>query len=134
VSNTTNSASVINEKANERHYDGKIYCKTLLYGHRIPSVISFFNDRLPRYIRVLILYISLFTVFFFSGIFYFSFADTNSVNDWGLGHCFGFAIVSTLFDWMLYILFSFLFLFKPFPERQQVYSHEVTSQNVTTSK
>ena len=111
----------VNEKALERHYDGKLYCKTLLYSHRVPNVYTFYNDRLPRFIRLLILYVSMFLVLFLSGVFYMHNADTNSVNGMGVGHCIGFAILTTCIDWVAYLVFSFLFLYKPLPDRQRQY-------------
>jgi len=118
----TKDITVVNEKAQERHYDGKFYCETLKYGHRFPSLVTFFNDRLPRFLRVLILYMCLFATMFFSGIFFFSKSDTNAVGDMGVGHCIGFAIVTVIFDWMVYMFFTFLFILKPFPERHNKYA------------
>jgi hypothetical protein len=113
--------NIVNEKAQERHYDGKIYPKTLLYGHRLTNVVTYFNDRLPRLHRLLMLYVNAFLMLLLSGVFFFVNGDKNDVGGYGIGHAFAFAIVTTIFDWLIYIIFMLMFMHKPYPERFKNY-------------
>mmetsp|Transcript_6792 Transcript_6792/g.5938 ORF Transcript_6792/g.5938 Transcript_6792/m.5938 type:complete len:321 (+) Transcript_6792:21-983(+) len=113
---TTITTAVVNNKATERHYDGKIFCKTLFYSHRFTGVFTYYHDRLPRLHRLLTLYVSVFTALFLSGVFYLSRAEEVNVGGWSYGHSFGFALVVIIFDWSLYLSFTFLFIHKPYPE------------------
>ena len=110
---------IIVEKASERHYDGKRFWLTLKYSHRTTGIYFYYNERLPRFLRLLISYISMFFTLLLSGIFYFEYGNTNDVNGYIFIHAFGFSIVWTIFDWVLYIVITFMFLLKPNPEEEK---------------
>ena len=109
-------AEIVVDKASERHYDGKRYWLTLLYGHRCIGTYFYYNDRLPRFLRLLILYISVFFVTLISGVFYFEYGNTNDVNGYIFIHSFGFSIVWTILDWILYLILILMFILKPIDE------------------
>lgn len=123
---------VDNDKRNERYYDGKIFCRTLYYSHRIFGVFSYYNDRLPRLHRLLILYVSTFLMLFLSGIFFYNKATTKNVGGWSYGHCVAFMFVTIILDWLIYMIFTFLFTYKPLPDRKGRYMQNGNSDSSTT--
>lgn len=74
------------DKAKERHYNGKIYCLTVKYGYRFTNMFTFYNERLPRMLRVFIVWNTVFIMFFITGIFFISKGDTNDVGGMGAEH------------------------------------------------
>lgn len=82
----TAAMKIVNEKAHERHYDGKIFCRTIFYSHRLIGLFNYYNERLPRIHRLLILYVSLFLMLFLSGIFFYENSETKNVGGMSYGH------------------------------------------------
>jgi len=126
----TGNVQIVNEKATERHYDGKILCKTLFYSHRFTNVFTYYNDRSPRLHRLLFLYVSLFLSLFLSGVFFLNQAEEKDVGGWSYGHCLAFTLCATIINWLVYMILTFLFLFKSNSERLENYRKgEFSSSN-----
>ena len=119
-----NKEYVYHEKSEERHYDGKFFCRSMKYANRFSNMIIFYDERNPRIHRMLIVFNSCFIILFLSGAFFISSGDTNSVNDHGPLACFGISIFCTIMDWFMYILMYFLFLHKPRHYKNQKYMIE----------
>ena len=115
---------VYHDKAEERHYDGKFFCKSMKYGNRFSNMMIFYDERNPRIHRVLIVFNSWFIVLFLSGVFFIGSGDTNDVNGYGPLACFGISIFCTVIDWFMYILSYCLFLHKPRHYKNQKYMIE----------
>lgn len=118
------------DKAEEKVYDGKFFCNSYKYGNRFTSMISFYNERSPRYLRVLITFNTVYIMLFTSGILFFTSGESESVNNYGPYACFGVGLFSTVVDWVMYPLLYFMFLHKPRHYKIQKYIAENEAKNL----